>query len=72
MPLIAIFAFFRKLGPSDLPYQQGPCGKLPAWVSQTQVFVVFAVEGWLPAVLATERDKKGTKFGDQGTHEYFF
>ena len=28
------------------------------------------------AVLATEpgreRDKKGTKFGDQGTHEYFF
>ena len=25
-----------------------------------------------PAVLATERDKKGTKFGDQGTHEYFF
>ena len=24
------------------------------------------------AILATERDKKGTKFGDQGTHEYFF
>ena len=31
--------------------------------------------GWITqavAVLATERDKKGTKFGDQGTHEYFF
>ena len=28
--------------------------------------------GTVQAVLATERDKKGTKFGDQGTHEYFF